>query len=181
MFSGLQVKFLRSETWAQNCASLLSPVHWKRKTQFQSRKHRGFTYISRRFLEWKSMFCFQWTDLWALTCIGDVWVLRGSRTRFIKVGKLNSDREKIETQAQICFSLSCNKSASFKPYSYPMLTKQLVNEITDQSFFYPIADVFFEAWITLCNENPKHDENERKFRHLDFGQFARLLDFHEFL
>ena len=37
------------------------PVHWKLKIDFQSRKHRGLCSKSQCFLDWKSMFCFQWT------------------------------------------------------------------------------------------------------------------------
>ena len=41
----------------------LSPVHIKQNIDFESRKHRGLCSKSRFFLDWKSMFRFQWTGL----------------------------------------------------------------------------------------------------------------------
>ena len=41
----------------------LSPVHWKQNIDIKSRKHRDLLHKPRCFLDWKSMFCFQWTGL----------------------------------------------------------------------------------------------------------------------
>ena len=40
-----------------------SPVHWKQNIDFQSRKNRDLLHKPRCCLDWKSMFCFQWTGL----------------------------------------------------------------------------------------------------------------------
>ena len=44
------------------CGTILRVVHWKQNIDFQSRKHWDLLHKPRCFLDWKSIFCFQWTE-----------------------------------------------------------------------------------------------------------------------